>query len=67
MDEPPGTPQDSSGPSMRWAIAGSPTAPMRSEQAVMPSWVAASETETSVMPRSVHRADRLPSAALGSI
>ena len=61
-----GTPTASNSGSIMAAIAGSPTEPMSSEQAVMPSWVAARDVETSSMPFSAMRAPREPSAARGS-
>ena len=61
-----GTPHSRNGPSMREAMAGSPTEPMISEHAVMPSCVAASWTETSSMPRRAYFAPGRPARAIGS-
>ena len=49
--------------SMRWATAGSATAPRPSDAIVMPSWAPASCNDSSRVAPSASRAEREPSAA----
>ena len=52
--------------SIRWASAGSATAPRPSEHTVIPNWAAAIIWESPSIARSVVRATREPAAAFGS-